>query len=81
MSEPERPAQVLEASLRRLETIVAALERGELELEASLALFEEGVAHLRAAQAILRESELRISRLLGEVDGEPLVVPLEPELQ
>lgn len=44
----------METRLARLETIVAALEREDLELEDALELFEEGVGHLREVQALLR---------------------------
>jgi exodeoxyribonuclease VII small subunit len=71
MTEPEAPLR-LELRLHRLEAIVAALERDELELEEALALFEEGVAHLRAAESELRRTELRIEHLLepGRAEGD-----------
>ncbi|HEX6940697.1 MAG TPA: exodeoxyribonuclease VII small subunit [Longimicrobiales bacterium] len=56
----------LEARLHRLETIVAALEREDLELEEALGLFEEGIGHLRAAQELIRRTELKIERLLDD---------------
>src|SRR5690606_40222137 len=52
----------LEARLSRLETIVSALEREDLELDEALALFEEGIGHLREAQALIRTAELRIEQ-------------------
>jgi exodeoxyribonuclease VII small subunit len=58
----------LEGRLARLEAIVDALERDELELEAALALFEEGVGHLRGAREILKQTELRVEKLLAEAD-------------
>lgn len=58
----------LEGRLVRLEAIVDALERDELELEAALALFEEGVGHLRSAREILRQTELRVEKLLADAD-------------
>ena len=54
----------LEQRLDRLDQIVHALERDDLELEQALKLFEEGVAHLRHAQELLGNAELRIERLL-----------------
>ena len=60
----------LETRLARLETIVSALEREELELEDALALFEEGIGHLRGAREAFREGELRIERLLEDASGE-----------
>jgi exodeoxyribonuclease VII small subunit len=63
MADPETPLR-LELRLHRLEAIVSALERDELDLEEALALFEEGVGHLRAAETELRRTELRIEHLL-----------------
>ena len=56
----------LEARLQRLDDIVAALEREDLELDDALKMFEEGIAHLRAAQAVLATAELRIEKLTAE---------------
>ena len=56
----------LEARLQRLDDIVAALEREDLELDDALKMFEEGIAHLRAAQAVLNTAELRIEKLNAE---------------
>ncbi len=61
----------LEARLVRLEAIVDALERDELELEAALALFEEGVGHLRGAREILKQTELRVEKLLADAGEGP----------
>ena len=61
MSE-EQPT--LEQRLDRLDQIVHALERDDLELEQAMKLFEEGVGHLRHAQELLNNAELRIERLL-----------------
>ena len=62
----------LEARLRRLEEIVAALEADDVELEKALALFEEGVAHVREAERVLAETELKVEELLGEQLTSPL---------
>ncbi len=64
MSEAPQPQPNLEQRLERLDEIVSALEREELELVDALRLFEEGVTHLRAAQEILNSTELRIERLV-----------------
>lgn len=58
----------LEQRLDRLDEIVRALEREDLELEQAMRLFEEGIGHLRHAQELLNNAELRIERLLGERD-------------
>jgi exodeoxyribonuclease VII small subunit len=57
-------------ALAELETIVAALESGQLELEESIARYERGVALLRACQARLAEAEQRVTMLMGEIESE-----------
>ena len=66
----------LEQRLRRLESILGALEADELDLERALALFEEGVTHVRAAERILAQTELRVEELLGE-EGQTRPLDLE----
>ena len=63
--------QTLEQRLDRLDEIVRALEREDLELEQAMRLFEEGIGHLRHAQELLNNAELRIERLLGEREQRP----------
>ena len=55
-------------ALAELETIVSALETGQLDLEESLASYERGVALLRACQARLTEAEQRVTMLMGEIE-------------
>lgn len=74
---PDTDDPGLEGRLRRLESILGALEADELELERALALFEEGVTHVRAAERILARTELRVEELLGE-DGRTRPLDAEP---
>jgi exodeoxyribonuclease VII small subunit len=67
MSGAEEPG--LEVRLQRLDQIVTALEREDLELDDALKLFEEGIAHLRAAQEVLNTAELRIEQLIENAAG------------
>lgn len=67
----------LEQALARLDSIVASLEREDLELDDALRLFEEGIGHIRNAQQIIAATELRIERLVEE-RGQPLVEPMKP---
>jgi exodeoxyribonuclease VII small subunit len=67
----------LEARIARLEAIVRSLDGDGLELEASLALFEEGIGHVREAERLLRDSRLRIERLLEDADGRLMTEPIE----
>ena len=70
-------APTLEQRIARLEAIVRSLEGDGLELETSLALFEEGIGHVREAERLLRDSQLRIERLLEEADGRLVTEPIE----
>lgn len=50
-----------EAAMKRLEEIVASLEKGELGLDASLKLFEEGTKLTAFCNKTLDEAELKIN--------------------
>lgn len=58
------------AALAELETIVRALESGQLELEEGLARYERGVALLRACQEKLAAAKQRVTMLIGELEGD-----------
>jgi exodeoxyribonuclease VII small subunit len=55
-------------ALAELESIVTALEGGQLDLEDSLARYERGVALLRACQSRLAEAEQKVTMLMGELE-------------
>jgi exodeoxyribonuclease VII small subunit len=55
--------------LERLEDIVRALEDKDVDLDEALKLFEEGVGRLKSARSLLKESELRVKRVLEDADG------------
>ena len=54
-------------AIDELERIVLSLESGELELEESVAAYEKGVALLAACRGRLKDAELRITTLMGEI--------------
>ena len=70
MSEsPTPPVEIrFSDALAELETIVAALESGQLDLEDSLERYERGVTLLRACQTRLAEAEQRVTMLMGELE-------------
>jgi exodeoxyribonuclease VII small subunit len=72
-------SQTLEQRMARLEAIVRELEGGSLELEEALALFEEGIGHVRASDHLLRDSKLRIERLLDDGQGGIVAQAIEEE--
>jgi exodeoxyribonuclease VII small subunit len=57
-------------ALAELESIVSALESGQLELEESMTRYERGVALLRALQAKLSDAQQKVTTLLGEIELE-----------
>lgn len=59
-----------ESATKRLEEIVALLERGNTSLEESLRLYEEGVGLVRACNDALDNAEKRIKVLVGDGSGE-----------
>jgi exodeoxyribonuclease VII small subunit len=60
-----------EDSLKKLESIVAQLEQGDLSLEDSLKLFEEGVSLSAACQKELDAAEGKVQILVKQRDGAP----------
>lgn len=58
-----------EESLKKLETIVAQLEEGDLALEDSLKLFEEGVTLSAACKKELDAADGKVQMLVKQRDG------------
>lgn len=59
-----------EDAMKRLEEIVALLEKGELSLEESIKIFEEGMKMSRICSNKLDKAEKRIEILLKDKDDE-----------
>jgi exodeoxyribonuclease VII small subunit len=66
-----------EESLKKLESIVDQLEKGELTLEDSLKLFETGVGLSAACKTELDSAEGKVQTLVRQRDG---VIKPEPFL-
>jgi exodeoxyribonuclease VII small subunit len=58
-----------EESLKKLETIVEQLEKGDLPLEQSLKLFEQGVDLSSVCKKELDEAEGKVQTLIKQRDG------------
>jgi exodeoxyribonuclease VII small subunit len=69
-----------EEALKRLATIVEAMESEDLPLESLLARFEEGTQLAKACQARLADAELKIQKLEINSGGEMALKPLSPDL-
>jgi exodeoxyribonuclease VII small subunit len=79
-SNPAKAAMPFEEALKKLETIVEAMESDDLPLETLIKRYEEGVLLARACQAKLAEAELKIQQLEKDAAGEMHLKPLSPDL-
>jgi exodeoxyribonuclease VII small subunit len=76
----ENPAKAgnlpFEAALKKLESIVEAMESEDLPLEALLTRYEEGTRLAKMCQEKLAEAELKIQKLERSAGGEMKLTPL-----
>jgi len=68
-----------EESLKKLESIVEQLEKGDLPLEESLKMFEEGVALSAACKRELDAAEGKVEMLVKQRDGSSKAEPFLAE--
>ena len=68
-----------ETALRKLESIVEAMEEGELPLETLLEQYEQGTRLVKACQVKLEEAELKIKKLEKNAGGEMVLTSLETD--
>lgn len=68
-----------EDSLKKLETIVAQLEEGDLALDDSIKLFEEGVSLSAACKQELEAAEGKVQMLVKQRDGSQKLDPFLTE--
>lgn len=66
-----------EQSLSELETLVEALESGDIGLEEALAKFEHGIKLARSCQDALKTAELRVAQL-SENTAEAGITEFDP---
>ena len=66
-----------EEALKKLETIVEAMESQELPLEALLTKYEEGTRLAKMCQEKLGEAELKIQQLEKNAAGEMKLKPVQ----
>ena len=68
-----------EENMKRLETIVRAMERGDVPLEESLKLFREGTELVQSCGKLLDEAEMLVTKVCPNGDGEPVEEAFEHE--
>ena len=66
-----------EEALQKLESIVEAMESGDLPLETLLERYEEGSRMVKICQGKLEEAELKIQKLEKSAAGELVLKPVE----
>ena len=66
-----------EKAMKRLESIVDELEKGEMDIDKSLEAFEEGIKMSRLCSKKLSEAEQKIEQLTKNEKGE-LITDLFP---
>ena len=69
-----------EEALKKLESIVEAMESEELPLETLLSKYEEGTQLARICQERLADAELKIQQLEKNAAGEIKLKPVPPEV-
>lgn len=68
-----------EEGMQRLESIVEAMESGELPLETLMQRFEEGTSLAKLCQAKLAQAEVRIQQIEKGAGGELTLKPVEAQ--
>lgn len=58
-----------EGALAELESIVAQLERGEVELDESITMYERGAALKAHCEACLKDAKLKVDKIVVDADG------------
>ena len=77
---PSKTGIAFEEAMKKLESLVEAMESGDLPLESLLARYEEGVKLTKICQDKLAEAELRIQQLEKTAGGELKLRPLTADL-
>jgi exodeoxyribonuclease VII small subunit len=74
MMAKDTPAKVeslsFEAALKELESIVAQLERGDVDLEESISIYERGAALKAHCEARLKAAELKVEQIVQGAGGD-----------
>ncbi|MBC6436694.1 MAG: exodeoxyribonuclease VII small subunit [Rhodobacteraceae bacterium] len=60
-----------EQAIHELESVVAALDKGDVPLEQSIALYERGAALKAHCEAKLKEAEEKVAQITLDADGQP----------
>ena len=72
MSEQKKIDEMsFEEAIRELESVVTALDRGDVALEESISLYERGAALKARCEAKLKEAEEKVAQITLDADRQP----------
>ncbi len=74
-------APSFDARLARLEKIVSALEKGDMELESAIECYKEGVVLLRACRGLLEGFRAQVEELTREAEGGSVPYGDDPDVR
>ena len=74
------PELKYEDALKRLEKLVAELDKSELDLESRLKRFEEGTKLARILLKKLEQAKKKVELLVKTDVGQPTLVPFDDDL-
>ncbi len=78
MSDTPIEEMSFEDAIRELESVVTALDRGDVPLDESIKLYERGAALKARCEAKLKEAEEKVAQITLNADGQPTgAVPVE----
>jgi len=72
-------AEKFEDAMKKLESIVEKMEKGDMSLNESLKMFEEGVKLTRFCSQELHKAEKRVELLSRDAEGKLVGTPFEEE--
>ena len=71
MSQKPFNEMTFEEAMKELETVVDALEKGDVALDASIALYERGAALKKRCEEELKRAEEKVAAITLGADGAP----------
>ena len=72
-------AEKFEDAMKKLESIVEKMEKGDMSLNESLKMFEEGVKLTRLCSQELHKAEKKVELLSRDAEGKLSAAPFEEE--
>ena len=72
-------AEKFEDAMKKLESIVEKMEKGDMSLNESLKMFEEGVKLTRFCSQELHKAEKKVELLSRDAEGKLSAAPFEEE--